>query len=223
MKCVAVVPMKLNNRRMPGKNIKSFTNGEPLCRYILNTLLEIKKIDEIYVYCSDEDIKQYLPNNIKYLARSKDLDQDSTKINEVLLSFSDKIDADIYIMAHVTAPFIKSESITKGINAVMDEGYDSSFSAKKQQDFIWIDEKPYNYSLENIPRTQDLKPYFVETSGFYCYKKEVIQEKNRRIGNKPKIIEVSDIEGIDIDEPEDFLIADAIYNYNTKYTIREGN
>ena len=38
-------------------------------------------------------------------------------------------------------------------------------------------------------------------------------ELNRRIGDKPYIVEVSEIESVDIDEAEDFMIADAIYNY----------
>ena len=36
---------------------------------------------------------------------------------------------------------------------------------------------------------------------------------HRRIGEKPFIVEVSEIEAVDIDEPEDFMIADAIYNH----------
>ena len=36
---------------------------------------------------------------------------------------------------------------------------------------------------------------------------------HRRIGNNPFIVEVGEIEGIDIDEPEDFIIADAIFNH----------
>ena len=42
MKTVAIVPMKLNNRRLPQKNTKSFTNGKPLCHYILSTLLTVE-------------------------------------------------------------------------------------------------------------------------------------------------------------------------------------
>ena len=63
MKVVAVVPMKLNNSRLPGKNTKAFTNGSPLCTYILKTLLNVKLIDEIYVYCSNPAILKYLPKN----------------------------------------------------------------------------------------------------------------------------------------------------------------
>ena len=219
MKIVAVVPMKLNNRRLPQKNTKPFTNGRPLCYYILKTLLSVEMIDEVYVYCSNEDIKEFLPDGVKYLKRSKDLDQDSTKMNEVLKAFSDDVDADIYVMTHTTAPFVTKESISKGIKSVANDGYDSSFAAKKVQDFLWKDGKPFNYDLTSIQRTQDLPIIYQETSGFYIYKSEVIKHLCRRIGDKPFIVEVSEIEGIDIDENDDFLIADAVYNQILKGII----
>lgn len=54
---------------------------------------------------------------------------------------------------------------------------------------------------------------FEETSGFYIYRSEVMTKLNRRIGDKPFITEVGEIESIDIDEPEDFEIADAVFNH----------
>lgn len=212
MKVVAVVPMKLNNRRLPQKNTKPFTNGLPLCSYILNSLLNIDAIDDIYVYCSNHEICNYLPQGVKYLERPISLDQDTTKINEVLESFANTIHADVYVMAHTTAPFIKSESIDAGLKAVISGKYDSAFAVKRLQDFLWKDNLPLNYELDNIPRTQDLEPIFEETSSFYIYRSEIIVKLHRRIGNSPLLVEVSEIEGIDIDEPEDFEIADAVYN-----------
>mgnify|MGYP002646715879 FL=1 len=213
MKVTAVVPMKLNNRRLPQKNTKCFKNGKPLCWYILSTLLKINEIEEVYVYCSNPDIKKYIPEDVNYLKRSEDLDQDSTKMNEVLQAFAREIPSDIYVMTHTTAPFIKSSSIKKGLEAVLSGDFDSSFAVKKLQDFLWKDGRPFNYELDNIPRTQDLPPLFEETSGFYIYKSNIITNLNRRIGQKPFLVEVSEIESIDIDEPEDFKIADAIYNH----------
>ena len=105
------------------------------------------------------------------------------------------------------------ESIKKGIDAVINNGYDSSFAAKKLQDFLWKDGVPFNYDLDNIPRTQDLPPLYEETIGFYIYKNNIINDLNRRIGNNPYIVEVSAIESVDIDEAEDFMIADAIFNH----------
>lgn len=213
MKIVAIVPMKLNNRRLPQKNTKSFTNGKPLCWYILSTLLTVDDLDEVYVYCSNPDIQDLIPKGVRYLRRSESLDQDTTSMTEVLTCFTKEVSADIYVMTHTTAPFMTKESIEKGLKAVESGEYDSSFAAKKLQDFLWKDGLPFNYDLANIPRTQDLPALYEETSGFYIYKYDVMAKLHRRIGEKPFIVEVGEIESVDIDEAEDFMIADAIYNH----------
>ncbi len=213
MKIVALVPIKLNNQRLPGKNIKSFQDGKPLIQYILTTLNQLSYEIDIYVYCSDEIIKHYLVGKTQYLKRSSELDKDETKINEVIESFVSDVNADIYLMAHATSPFITKKSIEKGLKAVLDEGKDSAFAVKALQDFMWKDGKPHNYSLDAIPRTQDLEKVFIETSGFYIFKKEVFVNHYRRIGINPQLIEVSEIEAIDIDTKEDFTLAEAILNF----------
>lgn len=213
MKTVAVVPIKLNNTRLPHKNTKCFTNGKPLCHYILSTLLTVEGVDEVYVYCSSPDIMEFIPEGVKYLCRSAALNQDSTKMNEVLQCFAGDVPADIYVMTHTTAPFISRRAIETGLRSVMSGKYDSAFSARKLQEFLWKDGVPLNYNLSNIPRTQDLPLLYEETSGFYIYKSDVITKLNRRIGEKPYIVEVGEIESMDIDEAEDFMIADAIYNH----------
>ncbi len=213
MKIVAVVPMKLNNQRLPQKNTKSFTNGKPLCHYVLSTLLKVEHIDSIYVYCSNPDIQEFLPQGVRYLQRSQSLDQDTTSMNEVLQAFVKDVDADVYLLTHSTAPFISEESIKKGIESILNYGYDSAFAVKKLQGFLWKDEKPFNYELNNIPRTQDLKSLYEETCGFYIFKKDVLLKLNQRIGKKSFMVEVSTKEAIDIDTAEDFELADAVFNY----------
>ncbi len=215
-KIVALVPMKLNNRRLPGKNIMRFDNGEPLCHYVLTTLLSIKEIDEVYVYCSSETIKEYIPAGVKYLKRSVELDKDTTKINEVIAAFANEIEADIYVMSHVTSPFIEAASIRNGLAAVLGGAYDSALAVQQLATFLWKDGKPLNYQLDNIPRTQDLPPVYAETSGFYIFKSDVIKQLHRRIGEKPFLVQVSQTEAVDVDEKEDFLIANAIYNQRLK-------
>lgn len=216
MKTIAIIPMKLNNERLPNKNTKIFDNGKPLCHYILATLLKVKGLDDIYVYCSNPKIKDYIPSGIKYLKRKESLDTSDTKMNEVLKCFAEDVDADIYLMTHVTSPFISAESIEDALNKVQYGEYDSALAVQKVQEFLWKDGVPFNYELNNIPRTQDLSALYSETSGFYIYKKEIISEHNRRIGFKPYLKELSKIESIDIDEQEDFDIANAIFNYSLK-------
>ena len=50
MKIVSFIPIKLNNQRLPGKNLL-LLNGRPLCDYIFDTVCNVPEIDERYIYC----------------------------------------------------------------------------------------------------------------------------------------------------------------------------
>ena len=211
MKTVAFVPVKLNNERLPGKNTKPFHNGEPLIHYILQTLLQCRGLDSIYVYCSDPAIQEYLPKGVAWLPRDPRLDSSSTLILEVLRAFAEGVPADTYVLAHATAPFISVASVESGILAVNSGEYDSAMTVKKLREFLWLNGKPL-YDTTCIPRTQDLGDLYAETTGLYVYKRELLMEHNRRTGEKPYLIPVSDVEACDINEPFDFEVADMIFN-----------
>ena len=137
MKRVAFVPIRLNSQRVEGKNLREL-GGRPLMTYLLETLTRVENIDEVYVYCSNPDVQEFFPNDkIKFLQRSVSLDQNTTTGNDILKSFANDVDADIYLLAHATAPFVSKESFEKGLKAVYSGEYDSAFAAEKMQDFLW--------------------------------------------------------------------------------------
>ena len=88
--------------------------------------------------------------------------------------------------------------------------YDSAFCAVKIQDFLWKDGEPLNFDAANIPRSQDLEPIYRETSGVYVFTKEVFRMLHRRIGVRPYVKEVTYKEAVDINNPEDFALAEAL-------------
>lgn len=206
MKTVALIPIKLNSQRLPHKNILPIA-GHPLCWHICNSLMKAKGIDEVYVYCSDEAVMEYLPKGIFFKQREKWLDGDLVKGFDIYRSFINEVDADIYILAHTTSPFIRVSSIENALSHVLSGDNDSAFSAERIQTFAWYQGKPINYDLNDIPRTQDMDPIWVETSAFFIFKKEIFTIHNRRIGFNPYIQEVSGIEAIDIDEKKDYDLA----------------
>jgi CMP-N-acetylneuraminic acid synthetase len=212
MKVVAIVPIKLNNERTPGKNIKRFSDGTPLIHCIQATLKKSKMIDTVYIYCSQTAIKEYIFDEFHYLKRDEIYDLPTATMNDILFAFTNEIEADIYVLTHATAPFLSPAVIDKGIEIVIEGNYDSVIAVEKMQEFIWKDGKPANYDINRIPRTQDLPPLFVETTGLYVFTKEVIRKFKSRIGERPFLLEVSKIEAIDINYPVDFEIADAIYS-----------
>lgn len=214
MKAVAFVPIRLNSQRVEGKNLRPL-GGEPLMCHILHTLLEVETIDEVYVYCSDEAVRAYLPEGVRFLRRSPRLDRNETLGREIYDAFTAAVDADVYVLAHATSPFIRATTIADALHRVTDGEYDSAFSAERLQTFAWYEGRPLNYALDAIPRTQELEPVFVETSAFFIFRREVWRDLHQRIGRHPYTAVVDRIEGIDIDYPEDFALAEVIARRQT--------
>lgn len=209
MKIVAIMPIKLKNERCPGKNTRML-GSKPLLQYELDSLKETGLCDSINVYCSSEDVVPYLPDGVNFVKRPEVLDLPTSNFSQIFETFMGEVDADIYVYAHATAPFIKKETMEQCINAVKSGEYDSAFCALKLQDYLWQNGEPLNFDATNVPRTQDLTPIYQETSGVYVFTKDVFKNKHRRIGDKPYVSEVSFKEAVDIDNPEDFLLAEKI-------------
>lgn len=214
MKTVCFIPIKLNNERTPGKNLKRFGDGTPLISLIERTMLKIKGIDEIYVYCSDDRIQEYIPEGIRYLKRPDSLDTSAVRCNDIIEAFVNTVKADIYVMAHATSPFVTSAHIQQCVDAVKSGSYDSAYAAVKMQNFVWYQNKPLNFSIANNVRTQDMEPIWVELSTPFVFTRSVFELYKGRTGVLPYRCECSNVEGIDIDYPEDFALADLVYGSN---------
>jgi CMP-N-acetylneuraminic acid synthetase len=208
MKIAAFVPIKLNSQRLENKMLLPI-GDKLMCQHIFYALLNVKKEIEmdIYCYCSDEKIKDFLPKGVEFLERDKKLDSNETLGIDIYTSFINKVDADIYALCHATSPFIKETSIITGLNKIINEGHDSSCSVSRVQTFCWYGGKTLNYQLDNVVRTQDITPIFWETSAFYIFKKDILAVHKRRIGKNPYLVETDRIESIDIDEREDYELA----------------
>lgn len=196
----------MNSKRLPGKNLFPF-NGTTLLGNVCNISLNSKYINEHYVFSSSSYLVDKIPSKVKFLPRDSKFDEDISTMNDILFNFSSLIKADIYVLLHATAPFIKTSSIDKGIESLLTENYDSALSVIKLKEFLWNKSSPINYNPLKIPRTQDLSGYFIETCGFYIFKSDVIQNRKTRIGLLPNLIEVEEIEAVDIDNKIDYQFA----------------
>mgnify|MGYP000182835628 CR=1 FL=1 len=209
MKVVSFIPIKLNNQRLPGKNLMDL-NGKPMCDYIFQTVKQVRNIDEKYVYCSDEKIQDYMPEELILKKRDKYLDGFQVKGLEIIDYFVRDVDADIYVLTHVTQPFTKTESLEKAIEKVASGEYDSAFSAVEIKDYCWYQGKPLNYNMKDIVTTQNLEPIYMETGAFFIFTKEMYKRLHQRIGERPYMHIVDSFEAVDVDTKEDFELAQAV-------------
>lgn len=211
-KVVSFIPIKLNNQRLPGKNLMDL-DGRPLCDYIFKTITQVDTISEKYVYCSDERIKEYIPEGLSFLKRDLCLDGFQIKGLEIIDYFVRDVDADIYVLTHVTQPFTKAESIKNALDKVLYEGYDSAFSCICIQDYCWYKGKPFNYDMKDIVTTQNLEPIYMETGAFFIFRKEVFTKLHQRIGENPYMAVIDQFEAVDIDTAEDYELAKVVAQY----------
>jgi phosphoglycolate phosphatase-like HAD superfamily hydrolase/CMP-N-acetylneuraminic acid synthetase len=210
---VALVPLKLNSRRLPNKNFLRL-GKHPLAYYIFKTLSTIEDIERVFCYTSQPQLLTFLPKEVELLMRPNHLDGDSIKANELFYNAVSNIDAEIIVICHATGPFIKSESIIKGLRAVNSGEFDCAFAVQRHQTYCWYHGKALNYDPKNMEQTQDLLPVFSETSGFYVFRKSDYLTQGTRIGKKPFLVEIDLKEAIDIDYPSDFSLAELLVDYD---------
>nr|ABP47237.1 acylneuraminate cytidylyltransferase [Mycolicibacterium gilvum PYR-GCK] len=216
---VAIVPMRHNSERVPGKNYRPLA-GIPLYHHVIRTLTLVSEIDLIVIDTDSEliieDCAQSFPQ-VRVLVRPENLRDGGIAMNDVLLNTLDQVDADIVLQTHSTNPFLKPETVSAALQLFHqpDREFDSLFSVTRLQARLWDEHnRPVNHDPSVLLRTQDLAPLFVENSCFFIFTPELLRERGNRIGVQPLMVEMAPLEAIDIDVEEDFALAEAIAGRN---------
>jgi len=217
----ALLPMKGHSERVPNKNLKSFS-GFPLYHAIIQTLIEADTVGNIIIDTDSEsiarDAKSAFGTSVEIIERPESLRGDFISMNKIIEHDIKQLDEDIFIQTHSTNPLLRPQTIDVAVQlyfSVQENGYDSVFSANKIQTRLYDQHSnPINHNPADLRRTQDLEPIFEENSNFYIFSKKSFFDANKnRIGLVPKIYEMNKLESVDIDEPEDFLLAEFLYQH----------
>lgn len=210
------MPMKGHSERVPNKNLKDF-NGFPLYHAVMRTILASAYINEVIINTDSEDmiadLRKYFPT-VKIHLRPDEICGDFVSMNDIIRYDMEHSDGDIYIQTHSTNPILSTRTLDDAIEVfnTKKETYDSLFSVTKWQTRLyWEDGQAVNHNPNELLRTQDLPPVFEENSCFFIFTKESFENAgNKRIGAKPLMFPIDKLEAIDIDEPEDFELAQLV-------------
>jgi len=212
---VAVVPMRHASERVVGKNYRPLA-GVPLYHHVVRTLLSVVSIDEVVIDTDSEvileDAARLFPG-VRLLVRPEHLRDGETPMTDVLAHTLRSVDADVVVQTHATNPFLKPSTIEAalGLFAQAPRDFDSIFSVTRLQARLWgSDGQPINHDPAVLLRTQDLAPVFIENSSFFIFPSALLLQTGNRIGERPRMFEMSPIEAIDIDTEDDWALADAI-------------
>tara|TARA_R110002050_G_scaffold57423_3_gene128981 strand:+ start:120621 stop:121298 length:678 start_codon:yes stop_codon:yes gene_type:complete len=218
MNIVGFIPYWLDyndTNKKAGTNQKKLA-GTHLINYSLQALNHVNAIDNVVIFASNEKVLDYVDKGCEYSfwKRPDYLDQEDVTIEEIISEFLNKSDADIVVLLHPNCPFLKIETISECIEAVKSGEYDSAFTAYKFHKFAWYKSRPLNYSLDDVatPKLIDIEPIIIEQASLYVFTKTAFQKSSRRIGSQVYIKEISHIEGHEVNEVDDFAVAELIIN-----------
>lgn len=220
-KIAALVPMRHTSERVPGKNYRDLA-GKPLFHHIIGALLACPEITQVVVDTDSpvvmQGLREHFPD-VVILERPEHLRDGMIPMNDILLYDTSQVEADYYLQTHTTNPLLKSETISKAIQAFLAnlENYDSLFSVTRLQTRLYDQEgKAVNHNPDELLRTQDLPPIYEENSCIYIFQRELLAERNHRLGYKPMMFEIDPAEAWDIDEEIDFHISDFLMSLGLK-------
>lgn len=212
---VAIVPMRHNSERVPGKNYRPLA-GIPLYHHVVRMLDVVPEVDLTVIDTDSDfiidDCAKHFPK-VQVLLRPEHLRDGEIAMNDVLLNTLDQVDADVVLQTHSTNPFLKAETVSGALKLFTKPGYefDSVFSVTRLQARLWDAEtRPVNHDPSVLLRTQDLAPLFIENSCFFIFTPESLRQCGNRIGTRPHMVEMAPLEAVDIDTEDDFALATAI-------------
>ena len=209
----ALLPMKANSERIPNKNFKTIS-GKPLFAWMLEVLCNLDIVDRVIINtdANTDLFKGYLENSKTILRkRSLDLCGDLVSMNKII---EDDISSDknnIFLMTHTTNPLISTETFKKAIEIFNKRDkslFDSLYSTTKFQGrFYYEGSVAINHNPDELLRTQDLPPVYLENSCLYLFERDTFLQTKTRIGKKPILFVTPQLESVDIDTEDDWLVA----------------
>ena len=215
MRFSALIPARCGSKSIPFKNIKPFC-GKPLLYWNLLALEQTPAIHEIFVATDCAKIEQVVLDfefkKVKVYRRKEENAQDTSSTEAVMLEFIEQRTwqkEDHLVLVQATSPLTTSNDFVQAI-AKMADG-DSLLTCVRQKRFYWTaDGQAINYDFKNRPRRQDFDGVLMENGAFYINAVErIIRDKNRLSG-KIMVYEMPEYTAVEIDEPDDWVIAEAM-------------
>ncbi len=224
-KAIAIITARGGSKRIPGKNIKEFC-GKPILAYSILAALESELFDEVMVSTDSQEIAKVAGQfgaNVPFM-RSKETSDDFSTTADVLTEVLDayeKRGRSFSYMAclYPTAPFVTAEKLAQGLRILKQK--DAAmvmpvvpFSYPPQRGYIMKDGRLEMKWRENLnKRSQDLEKLYHDCGQFYVYQVDKYRAVRGQISEGIVPIVMDEMEVQDIDNEEDWRLAELKYKF----------
>lgn len=213
MKITAVIPVRKGSQRVKNKSLRPFGDTSLLAHKI-KVLKQVALIDEIIVNTdSDEALAIAQELGVTGHRREDYYASSACSNSEFLEHLGVVTETDVFAYCPSTTPFISVETITACIEAFKaSTTHDCLATVNTVKEFMWLNDEPINYTRDKQPNSQNLPDIYALNFGLNLISRENLIKNKNIVGLKPLFQETNEIEGLDIDTPLDFFIAEQLYN-----------
>jgi len=222
---LAIITARGGSKRIPRKNIKDFS-GKPIIQYSIEAALLSKCFDEVMVSTDDKEIAEFALScgaKVPFFRSEKNSDDYSTTADvliEVIEQYKNEgIDFDYACCIYPTAPFITAEKLKTAHEKLRENdvisvvpivrfGFPILRSFKMEEGYVKLNWPEYINT-----RSQDLAPAFHDAGQFYFFRVEDFLRTKKLFTEKTIGIEMPEVEVQDIDNVEDWRIAEIKYSF----------
>lgn len=221
---LCIIPARGGSKRIPRKNIKDFL-GKPIIAYSIQAALESGLFNEVMVSTDDEEIADVAVQygaTVPFL-RSEETSNDfattSVVLEEVIHQYKkqERFFSNLCCI-YPCAPFVTKEKVHEAFQLLMGENYDSvfpvmsfSFPIQRALRKDMAAKVSYFYPEFQDARSQDLEKSYHDAGQFYWMNLKKIDLTKSLLTNNTGIIEITELEGQDIDNETDWKLAELKY------------
>ncbi len=221
---LAITPARGGSQGVPRKNIKPLA-GKPLIQHTIEAAQNCPLITRYIVNSEDTEIRALAEKlGVETQDRPEDFYHDNTfqEVDRLLQWCTQDLESkgakiDIVVLLYATAPLRHTSHITDCIDLVLNQGYDSALTLKEDRSYIWEkikDDntvKPVNYDpAKRGPNQLEGWNQWMENKAVYVMTRDLLMDTGCRLGGKIGAVEMTKLQSIDIDTPDDFAIAEQI-------------
>jgi len=213
----ALVPVRAGSQRIKDKNVRPFAESN-LLEIKIRQLQRIDRIEEICVNSDSQEMLDIASSlGATPILRDPFYATSTVPMNEVWAHMAQNMKCDDILYTNATSPLVKDESYQELLDlwderyTTGDYPYDSITTTHEVIEYLWDGIKALNYDPSHHPRSQDLPEYFGLNFAISIIPRSLMIARKSILGKDFLPFKLDKIECLDIDEIEDFQLAEIIY------------
>lgn len=218
---LAVIPARGGSKGIPRKNLQRI-GGVPLVVRAVRAAKAARRIERVVVSTDDAEIGRFAEDaGAEVVWRPAELSTDHSSSEMALLHVLGALqEREGYrpkwmAFLQCTSPFTVGGDVDGVLALVEEGGYDTAFTAVRSHGFLWRKDSAggaegINHDKRNRPRRQEREEEFLETGAVYGMVVEGFLAARHRFFGRTGIYEVPRLRAMEIDEPEDLEMANAL-------------